>query len=126
MSEREAVCSARESETARGAAELLAIAAASEGERAAMQAERDALERERTAHELAVAAQQRHLHEQADELRAVLELHAEKSARLTQWQEQVRVREQRLKDAELELQRRTECVNRVLDPFSAGGSFDDE
>jgi hypothetical protein len=61
-------------ETQRGASELLAIAAHTEGERAAMRAERDELEAARLRQVAAAEAQQRHLQEQADELRAVLEV----------------------------------------------------
>jgi hypothetical protein len=122
LEERESICASRETDTARGAAELLAIAAASDGERRALDAERAALEQQRAEQAEAVALQQRHLQEQADELRAVLELHGEKQMRLQQWQETLKVREQRLRDAELDLERRRDAVQRVLDPFSAGSS----
>jgi hypothetical protein len=61
-------------ETQRGASELLAIAAHTDGERAALRAERDELEAARLRQVAAGEAQQRHLQEQADELRAVLEV----------------------------------------------------
>jgi hypothetical protein len=47
------------------------------------------------------------------------QLHGEKSARMQQWQADLRVRDSRLREAELDLERRTESVKRVLDPFSA-------
>ena len=50
---------------------------------------------------------------------ALPQLHGEKSARMQQWQADLRVRDSRLREAELDLERRTESVKRVLDPFSA-------
>ncbi len=38
---------------------------------------------------------------------------------MQQWQADLRVRDSRLREAELDLERRTESVKRVLDPFSA-------
>jgi hypothetical protein len=64
-----------------------------------------------------MAQQQQHLNAQADEMRQVLALYQEKQLKLQQWHADVKIREQRVHAAEIEVERQREALDRVWDAF---------